>query len=226
MEKSLNHLDKELLQLDSDIVWEAKKKAVTKERLLVSIRTKNTTDRHFSIFPFFAFVGIFTIGLVLFLNGDILQEKENEFVQTLSETDLITAITVENQQLVENKESVFLSREAIVPRKLHTLNTSGEPEVFVTKEKDILLGGAIYTLQDGSQIKIETRINNLEVDLKEAYPNETVEQERVISSIHSLLLKSGEGSKIIMEGKDFLYIITGEQEGKILLQFANEIKFM
>ncbi|MEM5598840.1 hypothetical protein AAHB53_25685 [Niallia circulans] len=78
-----------------------------------------------------------------------------------ADQDERVVFTVEEQNKIENKTTVYLSEEAILPYNLNTNNLSsivvvGEPKISARKEKRSILVNVDYPLKNGQYFSIHS----------------------------------------------------------------------
>lgn len=157
-------LDFDLKILETDIIWDKKRKEATRLKLEERMIAHNKRRNRLQPFPY---VAIFVASTILFLlirmEFPLLHTFQgiNALNEKTADLEELVIITAEEQKRVENKNTVFLSEEAGIPYSLYTLKLSslkitGEPKISATKVKDSILVNADYPLSGGSYLSIYT----------------------------------------------------------------------
>ena len=222
-------LDRELNQLDKEICWSKNQKDELKARVKSNIQyieNSNDQKRWYShSYPLFAVAFIIMISFILFKNIDIASNKDNSYDSNLATTDLTMYISKEEQNVIENKEFIYLTKEATIASHLSSIQIMDEPKRSASKDKESILGSVEYTLNDGSGITIQAKHNEQISGFNDLYPNAKKEREWTINQNPALLVKSEEELHLMIKRGEFLYIISGEQDEAVLISIANEIEF-
>lgn len=162
-------LDEELRDLEADIYWDKERKNALHLKLKEQMKNNRKTKNALQPFPFVAIIGA---AVILFLFTHMEMESlpfekggaNNAAFDMEADQDERVVFTVEEQNKIENKTTVYLSEEATLPYNLNTNNLSsivvvGEPKLSVRKEKSSILVNVDYPLKNGQNFSIRTEKN-------------------------------------------------------------------
>lgn len=233
MGKSYKQLDLDLTNLETDIIWDKKRKEATRLKLEERMHVHKEKQNIFQPFPFVAFIIASTILFLLIrMESPLLHKFQdiNAMDEKPADLEELVIITAEEQKRVENKNTVFLSEEAGIPYSLYTLKLSslkitGEPKISATKVKNSILVNADFPLSDGSFLSIHT-----EKKQKNIYGNDKngfvkKEQEITINKHLAVLIHEKNDLKLIIPTKNYQYTITGVEDEQDLISIAEMIEF-
>ncbi|MEK4748116.1 DUF4367 domain-containing protein [Niallia sp. FSL W8-0177] len=228
-------LDEELRDLEADIYWDKERKNALHLKLKEQMKNNRKTKNALQPFPFVAIIGA---AVILFLFTHMEMESlpfekggaNNAAFDMEADQDERVVFTVEEQNKIENKTTVYLSEEATLPYNLNTNNLSsivvvGEPKLSVRKEKSSILVNVDYPLKNGQNFSIRTekkpnnmRGNGINSVVKKEY-------EITINNQEAVLVDMEKKPKLILKTDRYQYTISGVKDVRDLIKIAEMIEF-
>lgn len=230
---SKEQLDFDLKILETDIIWDKKRKEATRLKLEGRMQAHNKRRNKLQPFPFVAiFVALTILFLLIRMEFPLLHTFQdiNALDEKTPDLEELVIITAEEQKRVENKNTVFLSEEAGIPYSLYTLKLSslkitGEPKISATKVKDSILVNADYPLSGGSYLSIYTEKKQKGIQGNGRNSIVKKELEMTIKNHLAVLIHEKKDLKLIITTNNYQYTITGVNNEHDLISIAEMIEF-
>jgi hypothetical protein len=239
--------DKELLNLNSEIIWENSDSKDLKNNLIndlnrITIKTKVNKILNHAL----GYCGTALVALIAFIlvgqydfKVDSISMGSMNNGSSPSETaiidrDISVVFSKEDQDLIESlkgNKTLFLTKEANIRHDLNEVVplVINNPKISVTKEKDLILVNATYPIKKGKSLSINSSINH-HGSSKLAYDwlvnnNPNYKLVDIGNRQGVLIRKDSEKQELVLISQKFIYYISGELSNKDLINIGKTIKF-